>query len=92
MIQPLPSPLPDSAQPQGTEATLDALLPGESARIVAVDAEGSLRRHLLEMGFTPGCPVTYFMGTPFRDPKVFLLRGTHIALRRQEARCVRVAT
>jgi Fe2+ transport system protein FeoA len=96
MIRPLkqfPNQLLRTSSPAGESAlTLDALRPGEVVRVASLDADVDLRRHLLEMGFTPGCSVTYFMETPFRDPKVFLLRGTRIALRRMEARCVRVST
>lgn len=53
-------------------------------------APSGLRRRLLETGFTVGCPVRFVISTPFGDPLVFSLRGTSIALRRSEARCVRV--
>jgi ferrous iron transport protein A len=70
---------------------LDALSLLETARVSRIDAPEALRRHLLELGFTEGSPVTYLMATPFGDPKVYHLRGASIALRRNEARCIRVA-
>lgn len=61
-----------------------------SAVIEGVDGESSLHRRLLEAGFTAGSPVRFVMATPFGDPLVFSLRGASIALRKSEARCVRV--
>ncbi len=60
--------------------------------VVVESVEGSpaLRRRLLEIGFTEGCKVRFVMATPFGDPLVFSLRGASIALRKSEARCVRV--
>lgn len=66
--------------------TATALVEG----VDADDAAPGLRRRLLEAGFTPGCPVRFVMATPFGDPLVFSLRGASIALRKAEARCVRV--
>ena len=82
-----------------TEASASAILTLEgfalaraaSAAVVeGVDAAPVLRRRLLEAGFTAGSPVRFVMATPFGDPLVFSLRGASIALRKAEARCVRV--
>jgi ferrous iron transport protein A len=70
--------------------TLDRLRAGQDGMIVAVDGEPALRRRLLEAGFVPDSPVHFLMATPFGDPLVFSLRGTHIALRQSEARHVRI--
>jgi ferrous iron transport protein A len=84
-----------AATPAGPVAalTLEALArldAGTPALIEGIDAEGTLRRRLLEAGFTAGCAVRFLMATPFGDPLVFSLRGASIALRKSEARCVRV--
>ncbi len=71
-------------------ANLDGIPLLSTAFVVRIDAPETLQRHLLELGFTEGTPVTFFMSTPFGDPKVFLLRGASIAMRRSEARCIRV--
>ncbi len=64
----------------------------ERVVIAGIDeaAAPGLRRRLLETGFTAGCPVRFVVATPFGDPLVFSLRGTSLALRQSEARCVRV--
>lgn len=76
--------------------TLEGLARARSLAPAVVDgfedeaAAPGLRRRLLEAGFTPGCPVRFVMATPFGDPLVFAVRGASIALRKSEARCVRV--
>ncbi|MBI4860160.1 MAG: ferrous iron transport protein A [Candidatus Riflebacteria bacterium] len=57
-------------------------------RDVAGDAGTCLA--LLELGFTPGQRVVLVAVAPFGDPVAVSLRGTVIALRQGEARCVRL--
>lgn len=70
--------------------SLDALKPGQKAMIAQIEAEASLKRHLMELGFVEGSAIEFLLSTPFGDPLVFSLRGTSIALRKSEARCIRV--
>lgn len=76
----------------GTEVTLDALAPGQSASISHLSAAPALKLHLMELGFVAGSPITFLMSTPFGDPHIYSLRGTSIALRKSEARCIHVRT
>lgn len=80
--------LTGTALEEGT--ALNALRPGQSGTIVRVDAEPSLKMHLMELGFVVGSSITFLMSTPFGDPHIYRLRGTSIALRRSEAQCIRV--
>ena len=70
---------------------LDALCCGETGQVESLIGPESIRRRLLEMGFVPGSQVRYVMPTPFGDPRVYALRGANIALRRAEARCIRLS-
>jgi ferrous iron transport protein A len=95
MIRSLQNPL--ESGPEGVSGristTLDHLALSReprSAVVEGVDGAPALRRRLLESGFTEGCAVRFVMATPFGDPLVFSLRGASIALRKSEARCVRV--
>jgi len=88
-------PLSKSSAPTSGEAsftTLDRLRSGQEAVIVSIEGEALQRRRLLEAGFVPGSLVHFLMATPFGDPLVFSLRGTHIALRQSDARHVRIRT
>jgi ferrous iron transport protein A len=91
-LRPQPDTLAE-AHRESAPATLDGLAHPRgprTAKVEGIDAPPALRRRLLEIGFTEGCPVRFVMATPFGDPLVFSLRGASIALRKSEARCVRV--
>ncbi len=82
--------LPEVQVTTGTVVTLNTLQPGQIATIVDIQAEASLKMHLLELGFVAGSSITFLMTTPFGDPNIYALRGTSIALRKREALCIRV--
>ena len=71
---------------------LDSLKPGQVATVLRIEAEPALKLHLMELGFVAGSPIAFLMSTPFGDPNIYALRGTSIALRKSEARCIRVLT
>ena len=75
---------------QKQEITLDRLQPDTDALVAGVEGTPAFRRRLLEAGFVAGSPIRFLMATPFGDPLVFSLRGASIALRKSEARCVKV--
>jgi Fe2+ transport system protein FeoA len=89
MIRPLQV-IPQEAVLGENLTTLDKLEPFQEGVVIGIDGEPVSRRRLLEAGFVVGSKVRFLMTTPFRDPLVFSLRGTSIALRKNEARCVRV--
>jgi ferrous iron transport protein A len=85
------------------ETNLSRLLKGSCAVIdVILNADGQpadehrtdldpLARRLLELGFIPGTPLKVLHAAPiFGDPVSYLVRGTHIALRKEEAKRVLV--
>ena len=45
---------------------------------------------LLELGFTPGQEITLIAKSPFKDPLAVSVRGTIIALRSNEAECIKI--
>ena len=73
------------------ETSLDKLPPDRRAVVQEVFAQGAQRRRLQELGFVPGAQVECVGTSPLGDPKAYQLRGTVIALRRRDARPVRVA-
>jgi ferrous iron transport protein A len=44
----------------------------------------------MELGFTPGQEVTVIAKSPFKDPLAVSIRGTIIALRSREAKCIKI--
>lgn len=69
--------------------TLDALGGGHSAIITSVRGRGAMNAHLRDLGFTEQCAVTCLFSSAFGDPRAYRVRDTVIALRDQDARCVR---
>ena len=72
--------------PQGAKRLSD-LREGEAALVVELDNEcrGFSRRRLLDLGLTRDARVEATLGNPFGDPRAFRVRGTLIALRKQQA-------
>lgn len=66
--------------------TLAELPAGASARIQAVGGQGALRRHLLDMGLTPGTTVMVRKIAPMGDPIELHLRGYELTLRLDDAK------
>ena len=70
--------------------TLAELSIGQDARIRAVGGEGALRRHLLDMGLTPGIEVTLRKVAPMGDPIELELRGYELTLRLDDAKQIEI--
>ena len=66
--------------------TLDKLEVGMDAIIKSVDCdEVSLRKHILDMGLTPGTEVTLVKVAPMGDPLELRVRGYELTLRKDDA-------
>jgi Fe2+ transport system protein FeoA len=70
------------------------LRPGQRATIEKLsDAlQGFTRRRLLDLGLTPGTTITAELSSFARDPVAYRVRGTLIALRKEQAVHVLVRT
>lgn len=71
-------------------ALLAELQPGQQARIagLAPECKGAERRRLLDLGFVPGTLVVAEMHSPTGDLTAYRVRGTLIALRREQSHMV----
>lgn len=70
--------------------TLADLKIGQDALIRTVGGSGALRRHLLDMGLTPGTEVTLRKVAPMGDPVELELRGYELTLRLDDARQITI--
>ena len=70
---------------------LSELSVGRCATIRAVGGTGALRRHLLDMGLTPGTAVTLRKTAPMGDPVELELRGYELTLRLADAENIEIA-
>lgn len=78
------TPPPESMLPAEAER-LSALRPGEKATVLALECRGLTRRRFLDLGLTPGVTIECAMPSMLGEPKAYRVRGTLIALRREQA-------
>ena len=86
---------PAATAPAATQPSTRALvdLPaGSSATVVGIadTAEPHIARRLVDLGLTPGTPVTVIRRAPLRDPTLYRFGGTSLCLRAAQARHVTV--
>lgn len=62
-----------------------------SGKIINLTAKGKQRRRLLDLGLIPGTTVIAKRKSPSGDPIAYLIRGTVLALRKEETDLVEVS-
>ncbi len=65
--------------------TLSDLREGDSARVSAMLSDGGIRRRLRDMGLVEGTLIRCMNRSPLGDPTAYFVRGTVIALRREDS-------
>lgn len=87
-------PLTDGAtlQALSEEQYLSTVRPGQVARVAGLSraCRPAERRRLLDLGFVPGTRVEIELVSPAGDPTAYRVRGTVVALRREQAQLIRV--
>lgn len=63
---------------------------GQSAKILVVEGEGSLRQHFLDMGVIPGAEITLVKYAPMGDPVEFRIHGYELTLRLADAKKIKI--
>jgi Fe2+ transport system protein FeoA len=76
--------------PELTSVTLDQLLPGESGVILGYAGAQGLHHRLKELGLVEGTRIRVRRCAPLGDPMEFVIRGYHLSIRKEDARCVLV--
>ena len=78
---------PVEEQPDPMVLPLNTLLPNMQAEIIRIDdrCQGFTRRRFLDLGLTPGTTIFPELENAFRDPRAYRVRGTLIALRKDQA-------
>lgn len=76
------------------EKFLSGLQLGGRAKVLGLSpaCRGAERRRLLDLGFVAGTAVEVEMVSPAGDPTAYRVRGTVIALRREQAGLIRITT
>jgi DtxR family Mn-dependent transcriptional regulator len=80
-------PLPQAEQLPHQALKLSDLAPGKKAQILSLDAacQGFTRRRFLDLGLTPGTRIAPELENAFGDPRAYRVRGTLVALRRDQS-------
>jgi DtxR family Mn-dependent transcriptional regulator len=80
-------PIPDTQAAGNGSMPLSELPDDTVAEVVALDeaCQGYTRRRLLDLGMTPGARLQPEMRNFFGDPRAYRVRGTLIALRKEQA-------
>ena len=65
--------------------SLDKLEIGEIAQVDKLTCIGDMRRRMLDLGMVKGTPICAILKSPCGDPTAFEIRGTIIALRKEDS-------
>lgn len=71
---------------------LSELHVGDKAEVTGLEAEGSVRRRLLDMGLISGTRFKVLRVAPLGDPVEIFFKGMYLSLRKSEAEGVLVST
>lgn len=74
-----------------TFETLDKLPINQKGYIENLNCYGNIRRRLLDLGLVKGTCITPVLMSPFKDPRAFDIRGTLIAIRKEDAALIMVS-
>lgn len=76
------------------EEYLSGLAEGQRGKVLGLSpaCRGPERRRLLDLGFVPGTEVLAELKSPGGDPTAYRVRGTLIALRKEQAGLVRISS
>lgn len=69
---------------------LNDMYPGETAVILSLEAEGGIRRRLIDLGFIGGTNIRCVLAGRHRESAAYLVRGALIALRKEDASLIRI--
>jgi len=81
------APLPENEIAKAHAIPLTKLMQDQPAEILSLDeaVQGFTRRRFLDLGLTPGTIISPELGNFFGDPRAYRVRGTLIALRKDQA-------
>ena len=67
---------------------LDDLPLGTYGKVEVLNCKGAIRRRLLDLGIVKGTPIVPILKSPSGDPTAFVIRGSVIALRKEDANLI----
>lgn len=70
--------------------SLASLSDGDACYINTIELDGLLRRRIFDLGMIPGTWVKCVRRSPSGNPIAYYVRGAIIALRNEDAACIKV--
>ena len=65
---------------------------GKVVEIQKLDMEENIKRRLFDIGMIEGTKIKAILSSPWQDPIAYLVRGTMIALRKEDSQNIIVRT
>ena len=69
---------------------LNQLPLNKSGKIKSIACNEGIKRRLLDMGLVNGTNIEPILVSPSGDPRAFLVRGTIIAIRKEDAKDIKI--
>ena len=69
---------------------LDALPLNTTGKVEKLTCNDSVKRRLLDLGIVKGTKITPILKSPSGDPTAFFIRGSTIAIRKEDAKLIEV--
>ena len=63
---------------------------GEARYVTKILKESSITRRLIDIGLIPGTKLECVLISPMNNPKAYMIRGTVIAIRNEDAKYIAV--
>lgn len=70
--------------------SLDELPLNENGYIIDLKSQGGLRRRMLDLGLVKNTKIKPIFISPSGDPRAYEVRGSVIAIRKQDARLIEI--
>lgn len=62
----------------------------QNGKIKKIECDEGIKRRLLDMGLVKGTNIVPILVSPSKDPRAFLVRGTIIAIRKEDAQNIKI--
>lgn len=69
---------------------LNQLPINKEGKINKIDCDEGVKRRLLDMGLVKGTKIIPVLVSPSKEPRAFLVRGSIIAIRKEEAENIKI--
>ena len=69
---------------------LDQLPLKQNGKIEKIECDEGIKRRLLDMGLVKGTDIEPILVSPSGDPRAFIVRGTIIAIRKEDAKNIKI--